>query len=106
MDDLNPLPFYIDYVGTECDGTAVVAVHGDLDQFSCRELRSTLCLIGYVFNGVVVDLRAVADADEYLRSQHRSMILRHAPPQLARLRPLTPTDSVVEVGMPAPGRGG
>ena len=75
MDDLNPLPFFIDYVGTECDGTAVVAVHGDLDQFSCRELRSTLCLIGYVFNGVVVDLsdvaswdafgrRAVADADD------------------------------------------
>jgi anti-anti-sigma regulatory factor len=96
VDGRDVAPFYIDYLGTEPNGTAVVTLHGDLNRFSAREARSTLCLIGYVFSGVVVDLSAVTscdasgaaalvEADEYLRSRDCSLVLRHPPADVAQI---------------------
>ncbi len=83
--------------------------------WTCTRVESsvaTLCLIGYVFNGVLVDLsnvtscdasglRAIAEADEYLRAQNRSVTLRHAPAHLARLLPSTTANTALDHGSPA-----
>ena len=94
-------PFYIDYGGIDAAGMALVTVHGDINRFSSRELRSTLCLIGYVFDGVVVDfsdvgswdesgVRAIQEVDDYLRAEDRRLVLRHPPPSISHEGRLPP----------------
>jgi anti-anti-sigma regulatory factor len=84
-----------------CMAGGRAGLHGDINRFSSRELRSTLCLIGYVFDGVVVDfsdvgswdesgVRAIQEVDDYLRAEDRRLVLRHPPPSISHEGRLPP----------------
>jgi anti-anti-sigma factor len=99
--------FHIDHVAME-DGAAVIALRGELDAASSRELRSMLGLLGLVFGAVVIDLSGVVFCDsrglgvlrgahDQLRATHGRLTLRRPSPTMQRLFAVTGLDGVLDI---------
>jgi anti-sigma B factor antagonist len=99
--------FAIEHVGLE-DGVAVIALHGELDAGSSRDLGPTLALLGLVFGGVIVDLSdlaicdtagltALRDAHGQLKATRARLTLRRPPLLMRRILAITGLDELFDV---------
>jgi anti-sigma B factor antagonist len=99
--------FRLEHVALE-DGAAVIALHGELDDATSLELRSTLGLLGQIFGAVVVDLsglvfcdshglRVLFNAHERLLRTRGRLTLRSPTRPLERMLAVTGLDEILHV---------